>query len=58
MSTANLCRGCMNLIDVIPVNSLLEPDFKNIFESCTGIMVRIFNDNLSSRYDQNNISDY
>lgn len=39
MSTSNLCRGCMNLTNINPINSLLESAFKDIFEKCTGLQV-------------------
>lgn len=39
MSTSNLCRGCMNLTNINPINSLLEFAFKDIFEKCTGLQV-------------------
>lgn len=59
MSTSNLCRGCMNLTNVNPMNSLLESAFKDIFEKCTGLQVLYkFYLHLSLRTYHSIISDY
>lgn len=54
MSTSNLCRGCMNLTNINPINSLLESAFKDIFEKCTGLQVYKFTfkfKNISSKHN-------